>query len=111
MATYSSILACEIPWTEEPGGLLSTSSQELDTTEQLYHYHRMYKNKLKWVKDPYVRLNTIKLLEENICRTLFDINHSSFLDLPPRVMEMNTKINRTLLNLKALHSKGNHKQD
>ena len=43
MATHSSILACEIPWTEEPGGLLSTSSQELDTTEQLYHYHRMYK--------------------------------------------------------------------
>ena len=53
-----------------------------------------HKNKLKWVKDPYVRLNTIKLLEENICRTLFDINHSSFLDPPPRVMEMKTKINK-----------------
>ena len=33
MATQSSILAWEIPWTEEPGGLQSTRSQESDTTE------------------------------------------------------------------------------
>ena len=33
MATHSSILAWEIPWTEEPGGLQSMGSQELDTTE------------------------------------------------------------------------------
>ena len=32
MAPYSSILAWEIPWTEEPGGLQSMGSQELDTT-------------------------------------------------------------------------------
>ena len=32
MATHSSILAWEIPWTEEPGGLQSKGSQELDTT-------------------------------------------------------------------------------
>ena len=32
MATHSSILAWKIPWTEEPGGLLSMDSQELDTT-------------------------------------------------------------------------------
>ena len=30
MATYSSILACEIPWIEEPGGLQFTESQESD---------------------------------------------------------------------------------
>ena len=30
MATHSSILAWEIPWTEEPGGLQSMGSQELD---------------------------------------------------------------------------------
>ena len=32
MATRSRILAWEIPWTEEPGGLQSEGSQELDTT-------------------------------------------------------------------------------
>ena len=33
MATHSSILAWEIPWTEEPGWLQSMGSQELDTTQ------------------------------------------------------------------------------
>ena len=32
MATHSSILVWELPWTEEPGGLPSMGSQELDTT-------------------------------------------------------------------------------
>ena len=35
MATHSSILAREIPWTEEAGGLHSVSHKELDMTEQL----------------------------------------------------------------------------
>ena len=39
MATHSSILAWRIPWTEEPGRLQSTGSQELDTTEQLSFTH------------------------------------------------------------------------
>ena len=48
----------------------------------------------KWIKDLNVRLATIKLLEENIGRTLFDINHSKiFFDPPPRVMKIKTKIN------------------
>ena len=33
MATHSSTLAWKIPWKEEPGGLQSMGSQELDTTE------------------------------------------------------------------------------
>ena len=41
MATHSSVLAWEIPWTEEPGGLQSTGSQESDTTERLNH-HQLY---------------------------------------------------------------------
>ena len=35
MATHSSILAWEIPWTEEPGWLQSMGSKKSDTTEQL----------------------------------------------------------------------------
>ena len=31
MATHSNILAWEIPWTEEPGGLQSMGSQESST--------------------------------------------------------------------------------
>ena len=35
MATHSSILAWEIPWTEEPGGLQSQGHTESDMTERL----------------------------------------------------------------------------
>ena len=50
----------------------------------------------KWIKDRNVRLDTIKLFEENIGRTIYDIKHSKILfDLPPREMEIKTKINGT----------------
>ena len=39
MATHSSILSWEIPWTEEPGRLRSMESQELDTTLGLNDQH------------------------------------------------------------------------
>ena len=57
----------------------------------------------KWIKDLNVRLDTIKLLEENIGRTLFDINHRKIsFDPPPRVMEIKTKINKwDLMKLKS----------
>ena len=46
----------------------------------------------KWIEDLNVRPNNIKLLEENIGRTLSDINHSKILcDPPPRVMEIKIK--------------------
>ena len=49
----------------------------------------------KWIKDLNVRPGTIKLLEENICRTLSDINHSNILyDPSPRVMGKKAKINK-----------------
>ena len=55
----------------------------------------------KWIKDLNVRLDAKQLLEEN--RTLFDINHSNiFLDLPPRVAEIKTEINKwDLIKLKS----------
>ena len=49
----------------------------------------------KWIKDLNVRSDTIKLLEENIGRTLCDKNHSNILsDPPPREMERKIKINK-----------------
>ena len=49
----------------------------------------------KWIKDQNVRPETRKLLEENIGRTLDDINQSKILyDLPPRVTEIKTKVNK-----------------
>ena len=48
----------------------------------------------KWIKDLNVRPDTIKLLEENIGRTLYDINYKILFDPPPRGMEIKTKINK-----------------
>ena len=49
----------------------------------------------KWIKDLNDRLETIKLLEQNIGRTLDGINQSKILyDPPPRVMEIKTKVNK-----------------
>ena len=58
----------------------------------------------KWIKDLNMRLDTIKLSEENIGKTLFDINHSKlFYDPPPRVMKIKTKISECdLIKLKNL---------
>ena len=63
----------------------------------------MQKNS-KWIKDLNVRPESIKLLEENIGKTLSDINHSRILYDPPlRVMEIKTKINKwSLIKFKSL---------
>ena len=60
----------------------------------------------KWIKDLHVKPETIKLLEENIGRTLDDINQSKiFYDPPPRVMEVKTKINKwDLIKLKTFYT-------
>ena len=62
---------------------------------KLEHFLTPYtKRNSKWIKDLNVRPETIKLLEENICRTLLDINHSKILHDPSStVMEIKTKIN------------------
>ena len=60
----------------------------------------------KWIKDLSVRPEMIKLLEENIGRTLDDINQSKILhDPPPRVMEIKTKVNKwDLIKLKNFYT-------
>ena len=57
----------------------------------------------KWSKDLNVRPDTIKVLEENKGRTLFDINHSKILfEPPPREQEIKTRINKwDLMKLKS----------
>ena len=57
----------------------------------------------KWMKDLNVRSETLRLLEENIGRTLSDINQSKILyDPSPRVMEIKKKVNKwDLIKLKS----------
>ena len=64
---------------------------------KLEHFLTPYiKINSKCIKDLNVRTETIKLLEENIGKTLSDINHSRILyDSPLRVMETKTKIEGT----------------
>ena len=87
-------------------GKLDTTCKRMKLEHSLIPYTKINS---KWIKHLNVRLNTIKLLEENVDRTLFDINYSNnFLDLSSRVMEI--KINKWDL-IKLFHSKGNHKQN
>ena len=70
------------------------------------------KIKSKCIKDLDIRLDTIKLLEENIGQTLSDINDSNiFSDPPLRVLTIkkNTQMGSNQTS-KFLHSKGNPKQ-
>ena len=81
---------------------------------KLKHFLTPYiKINSKWIKDLYISPEIIKLLEENIGKTISDINHSKILyDPPPRViMEIKAKINKwDLIKQRLLHNEGNYKQ-
>ena len=57
----------------------------------------------KWIKELNIKPETIKLLEENISKTLSNINHSRILyDPPPRILEIKAKINKwDLIKIKS----------
>ena len=63
---------------------------------KLEHFLTPYtKINSKWIKDLNIRPETIKFLEENIGKTLSEINHSRILyDPSPRILEIKTKINK-----------------
>ena len=58
---------------------------------------------MNWIKDLNIRPETIKLLEEDIGKTLSDIHHSRILyDPPPRILEIKAKINKwDLIKIKS----------
>ena len=71
---------------------------------KLEHFLTPYtKINSKWIKYLNVRPGTIKLLEENMGKTLSDINHSRILyDPPARILEIKAKINNwDLMKLKS----------
>ena len=72
---------------------------------KLEHFLTPYtKINSNWIKDLNVRPETIKLLEENIGKTLSDINHSRILyATPPRILEIKAKINKNkqIMKLKS----------
>ena len=77
--------------------------------KKLEHFLTPYtKINSKWIKDLNVRPETIKLLEENIGKTLSDINHSRILyGPPPRILEIKAKINKwDLIKIKASEQEG-----
>ena len=74
---------------------------------KLEHFLTPYtKINSKWIKDLNVRPEIIKLPEENIDKTLSDINHSRILyDPPPRIMKIKAKINKwDLIKLKSFYT-------
>ena len=72
---------------------------------KLEHFPTPYRKiNSKWIKDLNLRPETLNLLEKNIGRTPFNINHSKILSDPPlRVIEVKTKINKwDLIKFKSL---------
>ena len=77
---------------------------------KLEHFLTPYtKINSKWIKDLNIRPYTTKLLEENIGRTLFDINHSNILfDPSPRIITIKTHINQwDLIKIKTFAQQRN----
>ena len=74
--------------------MLGKLANHLQKNEMRTLSNTIHKNS-KWIKDLNIRPETIKFLEENIGKTLYDINHSRILyDPPPGILEIKAKINK-----------------
>ena len=82
----------------------STTCKRMKLEHFLTPFTKIYS---KLIKDLNVRPDTIKLLEENIGKTLCNVNHSRILyDPPPRILEIKAKINKwDLIKLKSFCTK------
>ena len=106
--------SCEAVWTKEAkiyNGLktisLTSGAGKTGKRMKLEPFLTPYtKINSKWIKDLNVRPETIKLLEDNIGKTLSDIHHSRILyDPPPRILEIKAKINKwDLIKLKSFYT-------
>ena len=78
----------------------STTCKRMKLDHFLIPYRKM---NAKLIKVLNLRAETIKLLEENIGKTLSDINHSRIpYDPPPRILEIKAKINKwDLIKIKS----------
>ena len=86
---------------------LTSGAGETGKRMKLDHFLTPYtKINSKWIKELNIRPETIKLLEENIGKTLSDINHSRILyDPPPRILEIKAKINKwNLIKIKSFYT-------
>ena len=83
MATHSNSLAWKVPWTEEPGGLQSMRSQELDMTEATWHTHAgttlAMLLSLKWGLGVLICALCMHAQLLQLCPTLWDPMYSSLL--------------------------------
>ena len=74
---------------------------------KLEHFLTLYAQiNSKRIKDINVGIETVKLLEENIDRTRFDVNHSNiFWNVSPKAKEIKTKVNKQdLIKLKSFYT-------
>ena len=73
-------------------GNWSTTCKTMKLEYFLIPYTKM---NAKWIKNLNVRPETVKLLEENLGKTLYSIHHSTILyDPPPRILEIKAKIKK-----------------
>ena len=67
MATRSSILAWEIPWTEEPGGLQSMGSQRVGDDSDWAHTHINTTQSFRGANGVFVKHSLQHLLDKQNC--------------------------------------------